>query len=81
MCHKSETAIRMVHHLHIAAVCFLVSVICWALALIWQDDMRQWQCDSYLWLTFLPASFIVNIINFKAYRLSLFLRTGIATYG
>eukprot|EP01041_Mallomonas_annulata_P006867 gene6867-13915_t len=44
------------------------------LALIWQHDNTQPQCNAYMWVTYLSASFIVQLINIKAYRLSTFMR-------
>jgi hypothetical protein len=40
---------------------------------IYQGDMTQSQCDSYLWVVVLSASFFLSINNMKAYRLSIFL--------
>jgi hypothetical protein len=36
-------------------------------------DSNQQQCDSYLWVIYLSGSFLISIINMKAYRLSVFL--------
>ena len=53
----------------------LAACICcmWTLVFVWQDDMNQTQCSSYLWSVCLPASFAIHLVNFKAYRLYTFL--------
>ena len=56
-------------------MCVAAAVVCWSLALLWQADVTQIQCDSYMWLVYLPASYVVHLINVKAYRLSVFMRT------
>ena len=49
-------------------------VVCWGLALLWQADVTQTQCDMHLWWTVLPGSFAVHLVNMKAYRLSVIIR-------
>ena len=74
----SDVAVRMLDYRHMACVCLLACVIIWSLVFAWQHDASQAQCDSYLWLLYLPGSFIVNLVNMKAYRLSLFVRLDIS---
>ena len=47
--------------------------VCWGTTLLWQADVRQAQCSGYMWLVYLPGSFLVQLVNMKAYRLSTFL--------
>ena len=63
----------MLRYSHIMAL--LAACICcmWTLVFVWQDDMNQTQCSSYMWAVCLPASFAIHLVNFKAYRLYTFL--------
>ena len=63
----------MLRYSHLMAL--LAACICcmWTLVFVWQDDMNQTQCTSYLWSVCLPASFAIHLVNFKAYRLYTFL--------
>ena len=72
----TEHDIRMLHYLHIILMCLAAIAVCWGLALLWQSDATQAQCNGYIWLVYLPGSFLVHINNIKAYRLSTFLRAG-----
>jgi len=65
----------MLHHLHICVMCMAAACVCWGLALAWQADKTQEQCNVYPWLVYLPGSFLVHLTNIKAYRLSIFLRS------
>ena len=65
----------MLHHLHICVMCLAAMCVCWGLALAWQQDKTQKQCNIYPWLVYLPGSFLVHLTNIKAYRLSIFLRS------
>ena len=65
----------MLHYLHIVLMCVAATTICWGLALAWQADKTQTQCNVYPWLVYLPGSFLVHLTNIKAYRLSVFLRS------
>ena len=77
ICYRTaEHDIRMLHYLHIILMCLAAIAVCWGLALLWQSDVTQAQCNGYVWLVFLPASFLVHLNNIKAYRLSTFLRAG-----
>ena len=69
-----DVQIRMFHYLHIVSLCFAAMIICWGLALMWQADVTLTQCNGYPWMLYLPASYLVNLINVKAHRLSTFLR-------
>jgi hypothetical protein len=71
--HRKDVAIRMFHYLHIISFCLAAVIFSWALVLLWPADTRSSQCRSYLWLTYLPASFMISINNMKAYRLSVFI--------
>jgi len=64
----------MLHHLHILSLCVAAVVVCWGLALAWQADVTQTQCDVHLWVTVLPGSYAVHLVNMKAYRLSIIIR-------
>ena len=64
----------MLHHLHILSLCVAAIVVCWGLALSSQADVTQTQCDLHLWVTVLPASYAVHLVNMKAYRLSVIVR-------
>jgi hypothetical protein len=72
--HRKEDDIRMIHSLHIISFCLAAIIICWSLTFLYQSDMTQQQCDSYLWVTYIPASYLVQLNNMKAYRLAVFLR-------
>ena len=54
-------------------MCLAAIAVCWGMVFLWQSDVRQWQCDSYPWVVYLPASYLVQLNNMKAYRLSTFL--------
>jgi 7 transmembrane sweet-taste receptor of 3 GCPR/Regulator of G protein signaling domain len=71
--HRNENDIRMLYlpHILLCLVCSLIFL--WSLVFIWQADVKQAQCDSYLWTIYLPASIVIQTINMKAYRLSVFL--------
>ena len=62
---RNESDIRMLQYTHMAAMCFMSMVAIWALVFLWQADMNQAQCSSYLWLTYIPISFVVNTMNMK----------------
>ena len=64
----------MLHYLHITSMCVAACIICWGLAVVWQEDVKEIQCKCLLWVVFLPASYLVHLNNFKAYRLSTFLK-------
>jgi len=66
----------MFHYMHIILMCLAAAAVCWGSALMWQADVIQEQCNGYMWLVYLPASFLVHLNNIKAYRLSTFLRAG-----
>ena len=55
-------------------MCVSAMVVCWGLALLWQADVTQSQCDSFLWVIVLPTSFLIHLNNIKAYRLSVIIR-------
>jgi len=63
----------MLHYLHIVSMCVAAAAVCWGLALLWQADVKQVQCRAYLWVVFLPVSYLVQLNNIKAYRLMTFL--------
>lgn len=73
--HRSDVEIRMFHYIHIILLCFCAIVFCWGNAFLYQADMLQNQCDSYLWVIVLSGSFFLSIVNMKAYRLSIFLKS------
>ena len=66
----------MLHYLHIFLFCTAGCVVFWGLALLWQSDVTQAQCNAYIWVVYLPLSFMIQLTNVKAYRLSTFLRAG-----
>ena len=63
----------MYHYLHVVYMCLSASAVCWGTTLLWQSDVIEAQCKGYLWLVYIPASFMVQLVNMKAYRLSTFL--------
>ena len=69
-----EADVRMLHFGHVVAMCVACLIVVWAVALVWQADITQAQCDMQPWLVYVPASFMVHLNNLKAYRLSIFLR-------
>ena len=73
--HRNEGDIRMLRYSHMVAICFSSIVAIWSLVFLWQDDMNLFQCNSYLWGVYLPTSFVIQMVNLKAYRLSIFLNT------
>jgi hypothetical protein len=73
--HRTDVEIRMFHYMHIILFCLMAMAFCWGNALLYQGDMLQRQCDSYLWVIFLSGSFFLSIVNMKAYRLSIFLKS------
>lgn len=72
---RADKAIRVFYHIHVILFCLSAMIFCWGNALLYQNDMNQSQCDSYLWVLVLSASFFLSINNMKAYRLSIFLTT------
>ena len=70
---STEPDVRMYHHEHIVYMCLAAAAVCWGSTLLWQSDVIEAQCRGYLWLVYLPASFLVQLVNMKAYRLSTFL--------
>ena len=70
---REDVKFKMMNHWHILFLCLAAVVICWAAAFAWQGDVVQAQCDAYLWVIFVPASFMLSLICFKAYRLSLIM--------
>ena len=75
-CPMSDVEIRMLNYLHIVSMCVAAGMVCWGLVFFWQEDVRPWQCKNLLWVIFLPSSYLVQLNNVKAYRLSTFLRAG-----
>ena len=73
--HRNESDIRMLRYSHMMAICLSSMVAIWSLVFLWQDDMNLTQCNSYLWGVYLPTSFVIQMVNLKAYRLSIFLNT------
>ena len=73
--HRGESDIRMLRYSHMVAICFSSMVAIWAIVFLWQDDMNNFQCNTYLWGAYLPTSFVIQMVNLKAYRLSIFLNT------
>ena len=57
-------------------MCLAACAVCWGLVFLWQADVKQFQCNAYPWVVYLPASYLVNLNNVKAYRLSTFLNAG-----
>ena len=70
---NADREIRMLDYRHIYYMCTCAIVICWGLVYLWQSDVTQWQCNSYPWVIYVPASFMTHLVNIKAYRLSLYL--------
>jgi len=79
--HRHVYAIKAVNAWHVAAQCTCACTVFWCLVFLWQADMIQSQCDAYLWLSYLPASFVVVLTNMKAYRLSVFIRASLTRRG
>ena len=73
--HRSESDIRMLRYSHMVAICLSSMIAIWSLVFLWQDDMNLTQCNTYLWGVYLPTSFVIQMVNLKAYRLSIFLNT------
>jgi len=73
--HREENDIRMLRHSHMVAICFSSIIAIWSLVFLWQNDMNMVQCNTYLWGVYLPTSFVIQMVNLKAYRLSIFLNT------
>lgn len=71
--HRNEMDIRMLYMPHLLLMLWASLLFYWTLVFVWQSDMNQTQCDVQLWLIYLPASFIIQLTNMKAYRLSVFL--------
>jgi len=71
--HRKDLEIKMLHYFHIIVICACSMCVCWSSALLWQSDNIQIQCNGYLWGIYLPVSFLIILVNMKAYRLSKFL--------
>ena len=79
--YRNLPTIKAVNAWHVMYQCICACIIFWCLVFLWQADMKQEQCDAYLWLSYLPASFIVVLTNMKAYRLSVFIRASLIKRG
>jgi len=73
--HRRENDLRMLNPIHMIGVCVSSGVAIWSCVFIWQSDMNITQCRSMLWLIYLPLSFVIIMMNMKAYRLSVFLHS------
>ena len=73
--HHHESDIRMLHAPHMISICGASMIAIWSCVLVWQSDMNMIQCRMYLWFTYLPVSFVLAVVNMKAYRLSVFLHS------
>lgn len=71
--HRAESDIRMLNCSHMVAICMASIISIWSIVFIWQADMNIYQCQSYLWCVHLPISFVIQMMNMKAYRLSVYL--------
>lgn len=71
--HRNHKRILMMNYIHILSMLIAAIMVCWSFAIVWQDDFSQTQCDIFIWVIILPISYIIGLINFKAYRLSFFL--------
>lgn len=71
--HRDESDIRMLNYSHMVAICISSIIAIWSIVYIWQADMNINQCKAYLWCVHLPISFIIQMMNMKAYRLSVYL--------
>lgn len=71
--HRSQMDVKMLNFGHVVGMLFCCIMFVWALVFVWQGDVNQLQFDSLLWTIYLPVSFIVQLMNMKAYRLSVFL--------
>jgi hypothetical protein len=71
--HRNEIDIRMLNYAHMVAICVSSIIAIWSLVYIWQADMNIIQCKAYLWCVHLPISFVIQMMNMKAYRLSVYL--------
>lgn len=71
--YRQHKDVKMLHAGHLVALLSMSLLIIWSLVFVWQGDVKQIQCDCYLWTIYLPISFIIQLVNMKAYRLSVFL--------
>ena len=67
----------MLNYLLISSVCAASTIVCWAVVLLQQPDVIQLQCDMTLWLMYVPGSYLVNVANMWAYRLSIILHANL----
>ena len=63
----------MLNFEHMVSMYVACMIAMWGLVFLWQDDNTFAQCESYLWVVYLPISYVVQLMNMKAYRLSVFL--------
>jgi len=70
---RRSPEIRMLHYLHLVFICLSGLAVIWSLVFLWQKDNNETQCNSFIWAVFLPASLMIQLVNVKAYRLSVFL--------
>jgi hypothetical protein len=73
--HRRDTQIRIFNSTHIIMFCSATAIFNWSIVLTWPADSLQEQCNIHLWVVYLSGSFLISIINMKAYRLSVFLTT------
>jgi hypothetical protein len=73
--HRNENDIRILQYLHMVGMCIISIITIWSCVFLWQADMNQIQCQTYAWLIYLPMSMIIQLMNMKAYRLSVFLHS------
>ena len=73
--HRGQTDVRVLQYSHMVGMCTASTVAIWSCVFIWQADMTAAQCTAYAWITYVPMSFVVHLMNMKAYRLSVFLHS------
>jgi hypothetical protein len=73
--HRTQTDVRILQYSHMVGMCVASMVAIWSCVFLWQADMTAAQCTAYAWTTYVPMSFVVHLINMKAYRLSVFLHS------
>jgi hypothetical protein len=66
--HRKDVEIRMFNYLHISYFCSAAAIFCWNLVFLWQADSNAFQCNSYLWVTYMTSSFFISMISMKVSR-------------
>ena len=61
----AEHDIRMLNAYHMTSICVACVIAIWTAVFVWQDDCNTNQCNSLLWLLYMPISYALQLFNAK----------------